>query len=109
MPIASLENKSGKFVKAGLNTGKDALASVELPENLRAWVTDPSGPESYPIVTYTWLLVYKKYENPKTRDALKSVIKYGLTTGQSFSADLGYIPLPSNVVDADMKALDQIS
>ncbi|MBV8451523.1 MAG: phosphate ABC transporter substrate-binding protein PstS, partial [Deltaproteobacteria bacterium] len=41
--------------------------------------------------------------------ALKSVIKYGLTQGQSFSADLGYIPLPGNVVDADMKALDQIS
>ena len=109
MPMALLENKSGKYVKADLNSGKDALASVQLPENLRAWVTDPTAPESYPIVTYTWLLCYKKYENAKTKDALKSVIKYGLTTGQSFSADLGYIPLPGNVVDADMKALDQIS
>jgi phosphate transport system substrate-binding protein len=109
MPMALLENKSGKYVKADLNSGKDALASVQLPENLRAWVTDPTGAESYPIVTYTWLLCYKKYANGKTLDALKSVIKYGLTTGQSFSADLGYIPLPGNVVDADMKALDQIS
>jgi phosphate transport system substrate-binding protein len=53
--------------------------------------------------------LYKKYQNPKTLDALKSVVKYGLTQGQSFSADLGYIPLPGNVVDADMKALEQIS
>ena len=109
MPMATLENKSGKYVKADLSTGKDALASVQLPENLRAWVTDPAGPESYPIVTYTWLLCYRKYQNAKTADALKSVIKYGLTQGQSFSADLGYIPLPGNVIDADMKALDQIS
>jgi phosphate transport system substrate-binding protein len=109
MPMAVLENKSGKYVKADLSTGKDALSSVELPQNLRAWVTDPNGADSYPIVTYTWLLCYKKYQNPKTVDALKSVIKYGLTTGQSFSADLGYIPLPGNVVDADMKALAQIS
>lgn len=109
MPMAALENKSGKFVKPDLNSGKDALASVQLPENLRAWVTDPAGPDSYPIVTYTWILCYKKYQNPKTLDALKSVIKYGLTKGQSFSADLGYIPLPGNVVDADMKALEQIS
>jgi phosphate transport system substrate-binding protein len=109
MPMAILENKSGNYVKADLNTGKDALASVQLPENLRAWVADPLGPGSYPIVTYTWLLLYKKYQNTKTIDALKSVIKYGLTQGQSFSADLGYIPLPGNVVDADMKALNQVS
>jgi phosphate transport system substrate-binding protein len=109
MPMAMLENKSGKYVKPDLNTGKDALASVQLPENLRAWVTDPAGPNSYPIVTYTWLLCYKKYQNAKTADTLKSVIKYGLTRGQSFSADLGYIPLPGNVVDDDMKALNQIS
>jgi phosphate transport system substrate-binding protein len=109
MPMAMLENKSGKYVKADLNTGKNALASVQLPENLRAWVTDPQGPDSYPIVTYTWLLCYKKYQNSKTVDALKSVIKYGLTQGQSYSAELGYIPLPGNVVDADMKALAGIS
>jgi phosphate transport system substrate-binding protein len=109
MPMALLENKSGKFVKPDLDSGKTALASFQLPENLRGWVTDPTGSDSYPIVTYTWLLCYKKYANAKTLDALKSVIKYGLTTGQSFSADLGYIPLPGNVVDADMKALDQIS
>jgi phosphate transport system substrate-binding protein len=109
MPMAILENKSGHYVKADLNTGKNSLASVQLPENLRAWITDPAGPDSYPIVTYTWLLLYKKYQNPKTLDALKAVIKYGLTQGQSFSADLGYIPLPGNVVDADMKALGQIS
>jgi len=109
MPLATLENKSGKYVKADLSTGKDALASVQLPENLRAWVTDPAGPDSYAIVTYTWLLCYKKYQNAKTADTLKSVIKYGLTQGQSFSADLGYIPLPGNVIDADMKALDQIT
>jgi phosphate transport system substrate-binding protein len=109
MPMALLENKSGKYVKADLDSGKDALASVQLPENLRAWVTDPAGPDSYAIVTYTWLLCYKKYQNAKTADALKSVIKYGLTQGQSFSADLGYIPLPGNVIDADMKALDEIT
>jgi phosphate transport system substrate-binding protein len=109
MPMMSLENKSGSYVKADLKTGEQALASVQLPGNLRAWVTDPAGAESYPIVTYTWLLLYRKYQNSKTADALKSVIKYGLTQGQSFSADLGYIPLPGSVVDADMKALDQIS
>jgi phosphate transport system substrate-binding protein len=109
MPMAVLENKSGKYVKGDLNTGKNALASVQLPANLRAWITDPAAPHAYPIVTYTWLLCYKKYKDPNTAATLKSVIQYGLTQGQSFSVDLGYIPLPPNVVDADTKALGQIS
>jgi phosphate transport system substrate-binding protein len=109
MPMALLENKSGKYVKADLNTGRNALASVQLPPNLRGWITDPAAPDAYPIVTYTWLLCYKKYKDSNTAATLKSVIQYGLTQGQSFSVDLGYIPLPPGVVDADSKALEQIS
>ena len=109
MPMAALENKSGKYVKADLATGKDALASVQLPANLRAWITDPKGAQAYPIVTYTWLLCYKKYPDPKTAETLKSVILYGLSQGQTFSAELGYIPLPADTVNQVTKALDQIS
>ena len=109
MPMASLENKSGKFIKPDLASGQKALAGVQLPANMRAWITDPAEADAYPIVTYTWLLCYKKYPDPKTAETLKSVIKYGLSQGQSFSADLGYIPLPAATVDQVTKALDQIS
>ena len=109
MPMASLENKSGKFIKPDLGSGQKALAGVELPANMRAWITDPTAPDAYPIVTYTWLLCYKKYPDPKTAETLKSVIRYGLSQGQSLSADLGYIPLPPDTVNQVTKALDQIS
>ncbi len=109
MPMAALENKSGKYVMADLQSGKDALASVQLPANLRAWITDPAGSQSYPIVTYTWLLCYKKYKDPQKLETLKAVIDYGLDQGQGFSADLGYIPLPPNVIEAVKKALAGIS
>jgi phosphate transport system substrate-binding protein len=109
MPMAILENKSGKYVKADLESGKAALASVKLPDNLRAWITDPEAADAYPIVTYTWLLCYKKYPDAQKWTTLKSVIQYGLKQGQSSSAELGYIPLPSSVIDADNKALEQVS
>lgn len=108
MPMAELENKSGKFVTSNLETEKAALASVELPANLRAWITDPAGANAYPIVTYTWLLCYKKYDDPKIAQTLKEVIHYGLTEGQKFSVELGYIPLPPSVVEAVSQAADQI-
>jgi phosphate transport system substrate-binding protein len=109
MPMATLENKSGRYVKADLESERAALSSVELPADLRAWIPDPTAPAAYPIVTYTWLLAYKKYADPKIKDAFKGVVQYGLTDGQKFSEDLGYIPLPANVVTAVTKALDQIS
>jgi phosphate transport system substrate-binding protein len=109
LPMATLQNKSGNYVKADLASGKEALASVPLPADLRAWATDPATPNSYPIVTYTWLLCYKKYQDPKIAETLKSIIQYGVTQGQSFSVELGYIPLPGNVVDAVTRAMNDIS
>src|SRR5580704_3438032 len=99
MPMASLENKSGNYVKPDLQAGKAALASVQLPANLRGWITDPQAADAYPIVTYTWLLCYKKYQDHQKWATLKSVIQYGLDQGQGVSAELGYIPLPPSVVD----------
>ena len=109
MPMATLENKSHAYVKPDLETAKLALASVTLPADLRAWLPDPAAPDAYPIVTYTWLLCNKKYSDAKLAEALKAVIRYGLTDGQKFSAELGYIPLPESVVTTVTKALDQIS
>jgi phosphate transport system substrate-binding protein len=109
MPMALLENKSGKYVKADLESAKKALSGVELPANLRAWLPDPEGADAYPIVTYTWLLCYKKYDDPNVSKTLKSVIEFGLTQGQNYSAELGYVPLPPNVVTTVQKALGEIS
>jgi len=109
MPMAELENHNGKFVKADLDSGKNALATVALPADLRAWIPDPQGDAAYPIVTYTWLLCYKKYQDPKIAQTLKSVIQFGLTDGQKDSVELGYIPLPPNVVTTVSKAAEQIS
>ena len=65
LPMASLENKAGKFIKPTIESGQAALASVTLPENLIAWLPDPAGDDSYPIVTYTWIICYKNYDDAK--------------------------------------------
>jgi phosphate transport system substrate-binding protein len=109
MPMACLENQSGKYIDPTLKSGQAALASVKLPANLRAWVTDPSAADAYPIVTYTWMLFHKKYQDPKMAETLKAIVNYGLDKGQSFSTELGYIPLPDSVISDDKNALNTIS
>ena len=74
MHMASLQNKAGKFVKPTIESGQKALAGAKLPDDLIAWASDPEGDGSYPIVTYTWIIAYKKYADAKKGNALKDVL-----------------------------------
>ena len=105
LSMASLQNKAGKFVKPTDESGAATLSHVEFPENLRIWPEDPAGDDDYPIATFTWLLLYKKYSDAAKLKALKEFITYGLTDGQKFSSELGYIPLPAAVVEKSKAAL----
>ncbi len=108
LSMASLQNKSGKFVKPTDESGAATLAHVEFPENLRIWPEDPTGAEDYPIATFTWLLLYKKYSDSAKLQALKDFVTYGITDGQKFSSELGYIPLPPAVVEKSKAALASV-
>jgi len=109
LPMAALENKDGNFVSATTASTQAALANAPVPDDLIVWAADPPGKESYPIVSYTWLLAYKKYADKKKLDALKDVVTYCLTEGQKISEQLGYIPLPANVVEKVKAALNGIT
>jgi phosphate transport system substrate-binding protein len=105
LKMATLENKAGKYVAPTIASGQAALASVNLPDDLIAWLPDPDGDQSYPIATYTWIMVYQKYADPKKAETLKKVLTYCLTEGQKDSEALGYIPLPPSVVEKNLAAL----
>jgi phosphate transport system substrate-binding protein len=103
--MATLQNQAGKFVAPTPDSGSAALAQVPLPANLRAFITDPSGDASYPIVTYTWWLVHAQYDKAGEADTIKALATWCLTDGQKLSAGLGYLPLPDPVVAKVQAAL----
>lgn len=107
-PMASLENKAGKFVAPTLASAAAALKNVELPADLRAWVTDPTGDDVYPIVTYTWILAKKKYDDAAKGSAIKQLLKWCLSEGQKTSESLQYVALPEAVATRVSKAVDEI-
>jgi phosphate transport system substrate-binding protein len=109
LQFASLENKAGSYIEPSEQSAQATLDTVKLPDNLRVFITDPEGKDAYPIVTYTWLLAYKTYDDPIKAKALKAVIDYSLTEGQKASAELGYIPLPESVVTKTKAAADAIA
>ena len=109
LPIATLQNKAGTYVAATTASAEAALAGAEMPADLIAWVSDPDGKDAYPIVTFTWMLFYKKYDDKNKLDAIRALINYGLTDGQKESESLGYVPLPAPVVDKVKAAAGNIS
>ncbi|WP_017315924.1 phosphate ABC transporter substrate-binding protein PstS [Mastigocladopsis repens] len=109
LSYAALQNKAGQFVTPNEQSASKTLDAVELPGNLRAFITDPEGNDSYPIVTYSWILAYQKYPDAAKAKAVEAMIEYGLTEGQKAAPQLGYVPLPENVVKKVAAAADAIS
>ncbi|MFM6196086.1 MAG: phosphate ABC transporter substrate-binding protein PstS [Planktothrix sp.] len=109
LKMADLQNKAGNFVKPTDAAAAKTLEAVELPEDLRAFITNPDGADSYPIVTYSWIMAYQKYDNPEVAKSVEAMIQYGLTEGQKISPELGYVPLPAAVVKKVAEKADQIS
>ena len=104
LQVASLENRAGCFVAPGQDSGQAALLSSG-EESL----IDPAGDLSYPLVTPSWLLLYRKYDDAKRLAAIKDFVTWGLTTGQTIAPGLGYIALPPERAAMAARALDAIS
>jgi phosphate transport system substrate-binding protein len=106
--MATLENKAGDYVAPAVDSAEAALKAAEVPADMILWVSDPPETDAYPIVTYTWMIVRKSYDNRETLDALKGLLDYGLTDGQKESAALGYVPLPTAVAAEAKAAVDAL-
>ena len=106
----SMQNMDGEFVSATLEsvTAAAAAAGKAMPKDFRVSITNAPGKGVYPISSFTWLLYY---ESPKDKQRAKIMVdfmKWALTDGQKFAGELGYAPLPSEVVPLEMEALKRI-
>ncbi len=106
----SVQNANGKFVKADVNsvTAAATAAAAKMPADFRVSITNAPGDGVYPISSFTWLLLYENHPDKAKAKVMVDFVKWALTDGQKFAAELGYAPLPKNVIDMEMKALAQI-
>lgn len=109
LAIATLQNQANQYVPLSEEAVAKGLASIQFSDDLRGSVPDPEDAGAYPIVTYSWVLAYKTYTDPNKAKALKDVFSWGLTEGQKFASELGYVPLPATVVEKSQTALNQIA
>jgi phosphate transport system substrate-binding protein len=97
IPTAAIENKSGNIIKPTPESASLVFANQDIPKDFGLLVPDSTNPKAYPIAGLTWLLIYPKYDNPNTAQALEDVITWTLENGDRYAKELGYIPLPEDV------------
>jgi len=105
-----VQNMEGVFVGASTKSVTAAAASAvkAMPADFRVSITNAPGKDSYPISSFTWILLY---ENPKDKAMAKVFVdfmKWALTDAQKDAETLGYAPLPQPVVQLEQEALKKI-
>jgi phosphate transport system substrate-binding protein len=120
VPVAALQNPAGNYVLPSLDSTTAAAESLpsELPSGSDSWenvnILNTSGAQAYPIVTPTYMLVYKELNVVPGMDMNKATqlvqyIWYVVHDGQSLAASLEYATLPSNLVSIDETTLSSIT
>jgi phosphate transport system substrate-binding protein len=117
LPVIALKNKAGKFVKpsleatsfaaSGILESKSAMKKVNAGD-FRLDLTDAPGDKAYPIVGMTWLLVHKNQKDKAKGEALVEYLKWALSDGQKYAADLLYAPLPKEMAEKVLKEVNTI-
>jgi phosphate transport system substrate-binding protein len=110
LPYAFLKNKVGVFVEPSIASTSAAAAGAakSMPADYRVSLVNQPGKNAYPIVGFTWLLVYQDQRDKAKGKKLVEFLKWELSQGQKMASKLLYAPLPPNVVRMVEKTVQTI-
>ena len=119
-PFAFIQNKEGAFVEATLASTKAAVQSyvASLPKGDGVWtnvsLVNAPGADSYPIASFSYLLLYKELSTDPNLDqakakALVDFISWAITDGQKTAEGLDYVTLPEGVVQLNQDTLKSLT
>ena len=110
VPFGRVRNSAGVFMKADLGGVTSAAAGFAktIPEDFRVSITNAPGKESYPICSFTYLLVPTAIADANKKQVIKNFLTWMLNDGQKEVEPLSYARLPKEVVARELKQISQI-
>jgi phosphate transport system substrate-binding protein len=109
LPYASIKNREGVFVEPSLKSGSAAAAGANLDAitDFRVSITNAPGKDSYPISSFTWLLVRREDPDSVRARLLRNFLRWMLQPeAQRMAADLHYAPLPVPVIELVQRRIE---
>lgn len=108
LPVAAIKNKSGRFVKPGLQSIRVAAEqAMKSKKSYTSSLINIKGKNSYPIAGFTYIIISKNLPKKKGK-ALVRFLKWALKEGQRFSEPLHFISLPDTVRQSALNKLAQV-
>jgi phosphate transport system substrate-binding protein len=106
MGYASVKNAGGKFVKPSFDGVTAAAAAMKaMPEDFRVSIANGPGDKTYPISSFTWMLIPSQISDPAKKKGIVDFLNWMLTDGQKDAQALSYAPLPPAVVAKEKKQI----
>ena len=101
MQFGAVKNKAGKFLQASTEgvTAAAAAAAKSMPNDYRVSITNADGADSYPISSFTWLLIPTQSKDPAKGKALQGFLQWMLEQRRGEASSMTYAPLPKPVMD----------
>ena len=102
LPSAKIRNSAGAQVSPTLTSVAAAAAGAKLPPetDFRVSITNAPGTDSYPISSFTWLLIRREDSDTVRARTIRGFVGWMLEPpAQRMAADLHYAPLPVPVIE----------
>ena len=108
--FGQVRNKAGKFLKA-TTAGVTAAAAADakmMPADYRVSITDAPGADSYPISSFTWLLIPSPAKDGNKGKAIIGFLNWMIDKGEAEAPSLTYAPLPAAVAEKVKKTISTL-
>ena len=107
--FGTVKNAAGNFVKASLESTTAAAASVkDMPADFRVSITNAGGKNTYPIASFTYLLVPTQWQDQTKKTAMVNFLTWMLNNGEPMVTQLNYAPLPKQVAEMERAKIKEI-
>lgn len=106
---AAIKDAKGQFMPSSPQTVSQSIASGYSANGSNGGSLTFSKMTGYPVSTVSYIIACEKYADSATGTAVKNYLHYIVGSGQSYAAQLGFAPLPHNVVASDQRLIGRIS
>ena len=104
--FGAVKNPAGSWVKASIEGVTEAAASIKtMPADYRVSITNAPGANSYPISSFTYLLIPTSGSNDANRKVLKDMLSWIVKAGESEVQALSYAPLPQALAEKELQTI----
>ena len=110
VPTAAILNRDGRSTEPSVETLEAAAvnSAATIPSDFRMSITDAPGANSYPIASYSYMLLYQHQANREAGAALLRFLRWVLHDGQKDVVQMNYAPLPSQLVQREQEQLQDV-